>query len=189
MELYTLEELVEAFDLNRVHKAGAKFDPEKNKWFNHQYLIKQKDADLANTFAPIVTSKGITVPEDMLIKIVSLIKERAHFVSEFWELSDFFFVAPTEYDAKATKNWKAETPALMQVLISVVEEINDFTSMNIETIVKNWMTKNEIGMGKVMQPFRLSLVGALKGPNLFDIVEVIGKEETIKRIQKAVASL
>jgi glutamyl/glutaminyl-tRNA synthetase len=187
--LYTLEELVAAFDLSRVHKAGAKFDPEKNKWFNHQYLIKQKDEYLANTFAPIVASKGITVSTNVLIKIVSLIKERAHFVSEFWELSDFFFVAPIEYDAKATKNWKVETPALMQELISVVEEITDFTSINIEIIVKTWMTKNEIGMGKVMQPFRLSLVGAPKGPHLFDIVEVIGKEETIQRIQKAITTL
>jgi len=188
-EIYNLEELVAAFDLNRVHKAGAKFDPEKNKWFNHQYLIKQKDEDLAKAFTPIVTEKGISTSEDKLIKIVSLIKERANFVSEFWDLSDFFFVAPTAYDEKASKNWKAETPALMQELISVLKEITDFTSVNIETIVKDWMTKNEIGMGKVMQPFRLSLVGALKGPHLFDIVELIGKEETISRIQKAITTL
>ena len=188
-ELYTLEELVQAFDLSRVHKAGAKFDPEKNKWFNHQYLVKQKDEDLAKAFAPILIEKGFNVSENVVTKVVSLIKERAHFVSEFWELSDFFFVAPTAYDEKASKNWKAETPALMQELISVVAEITDFSSMNIETIVKDWMTKNEIGMGKVMQPFRLSLVGALKGPHLFDIVEVIGKDETIKRIEKAIVSL
>ena len=188
-ELFSLEELVAAFDLNRVHKAGAKFDPEKNKWFNHQYLIKQEDATLAKAYAPILAEKGFSVDESVLTKVVSLIKERAHFVSEFWEMSDFFFVAPTAYDEKASKNWKEETPALMQELISVVEEITDFSSMNIETIVKDWMTKNEIGMGKVMQPFRLSLVGALKGPHLFDIVEVIGKDETIKRIQKAIATL
>ena len=188
-ELYTLEELVNSFDLNRVHKAGAKFDPEKNKWFNHQYLIKQKDTDLAKAYAPILAEKQITVSEDKLTRIVSLIKERAHFVSEFWEMSDFFFVAPTAYDEKATKNWKEETPALMQNLISVLEEINDFTSVNIETIVKEWMTTNEIGMGKVMQPFRLSLVGALKGPHLFDIVELIGKEETISRLEKAIIML
>ncbi|MFV8368785.1 glutamate--tRNA ligase [Flavobacterium sp. LB2R40] len=188
-ELFTLEELVAAFDLNRVHKAGAKFDPEKNKWFNHQYLIKQEDAILAEAYAPILAEKGFSVVDTVLTKVVSLIKERAHFVSEFWEMSDFFFVAPTAYDEKASKNWKAETPALMQELISVLEEITDFTSMNIETIVKDWMTKNEIGMGKVMQPFRLSLVGALKGPHLFDIVAIIGKDETINRIQKAIATL
>jgi glutamyl-tRNA synthetase len=187
-ELFSLEELVEKFDLNRVHRAGAKFDPEKNKWFNHQYLVKQNDADLARAFAPIVAEKGITVSENVLVKIVSLIKERAHFVSEFWELSDYFFVAPTSYDEKASKNWKLETPTLMQELLSVLEGITDFSSTNIENIIKDWMSTNEIGMGKVMQPFRLSLVGALKGAHLFDIVELIGKEETIKRIEKSIAS-
>ena len=188
-ELYSLEELVEAFDLNRVHKAGAKFDPEKNKWFNHQYLIKQDDADLAKSFSPILEEKGFSTPLEVTTRIVSLIKERANFVSEFWDLTDFFFQAPTSYDEKASKNWKEETPALMQELISVLENIEDFTSANIETISKDWLTKNEIGMGKVMQPFRLSLVGALKGPHLFDIVEIIGKEETISRIHKAIETL
>jgi len=189
-ELFSLEELENAFDLSRVHKAGAKFDPEKNKWFNHQYLIKKDDADLAKAFAPIVAEKGIdSYGMTNLEKIVSLIKERANFVSEFWELSDYFFVAPTSYDEKASKNWKEETPTLMQELISVLSEITDFTSVNIETIVKDWMTKNEIGMGKIMQPFRLSLVGALKGAHLFDILELIGKEETIKRIEKAITRL
>jgi len=192
-ELFSLDELVEKFYLNRVHKAGAKFDPEKNKWFNHQYLVKQNDVDLAKLFKKELSNKNIStvldVTDEKLTKIVSLIKERANFVSEFWELSDFFFIAPTSYDEKASKNWKGETPALMQELISVLEEISDFTSLNIETIVKDWMTKNEIGMGKVMQPFRLSLVGALKGPHLFDIVELIGKQETIARIEKAIATL
>jgi glutamyl-tRNA synthetase len=188
-ELFSLEELAEKFDLNRVHKAGAKFDPEKNKWFNHQYLQKQSDEDLAKAFASIVYEKGIDVDYTTLVRIVSSIKERANFVADFWELADYFFVAPTSYDEKAAKNWKEETPNLMQQLISVLENVGEFTSLNIETIVKDWMTKNEIGMGKVMQPFRLSLVGALKGPHLFDIVELIGKEETIKRLEKAIASL
>jgi glutamyl-tRNA synthetase len=188
-EIFSLEELCEKFDLNRVHKAGAKFDPEKNKWFNHQYLQKQSDESLAEAFAPILAEKDVNVENDKLIKIISSIKERANFVSEFWDLADYFFVAPTSYDEKAAKNWKEETPGLMQQLISVIENIGDFTSVTIETIVKDWMTKNEIGMGKVMQPFRLSLVGALKGPHLFDIVELIGKEETIKRLEKAITSL
>jgi len=188
-ELFSLEELVQNFDLNRVHKAGAKFDPEKNKWFNHHYLMQQTDANLAKAFAPILKGKGIAFEENKLITIISLIKERAHFVSEFWELSDYFFEAPSSYDEKATKNWKEETPALMQNLILVLEGIEDFKAANIETIVKEWMTANEIGMGKVMQPFRLSLVGALKGPHLFDIAELIGKEATVERIKKAIASL
>jgi len=188
-ELFSLEELVESFDLNRVHKAGAKFDPEKNKWFNHQYLIKQNDADLAKSFSRILVEKGVDVSKYDVTRIVSLIKERAHFVSEFWDLTDFFFQVPTSYDEKASKNWKEETPPLMQELISTLEYIDGFDSANIEAIVKDWLTKNEIGMGKVMQPFRLSLVGALKGPHLFDIVEIIGKEETISRIQKAISTL
>jgi glutamyl-tRNA synthetase len=188
-EIFSIEELIEKFDLSRIHKAGAKFDPEKNKWFNHQYLVKEKDEKLAKMFLPILNEKNITVSNEKLIKIVSLIKERAHFVSEFWELSDYFFQAPTTYDEKAAKNWKEETPKLMQDLAVILNSIEDFTSLNIENTVKNWMTANEIGMGKIMQPFRLSLVGALKGPHLFDIVELIGKEETVERIETAILEL
>ncbi len=190
-ELFSLEELAAKFDLNRVHKAGAKFDPDKNKWFNHQYLQKQSDESLAEIFEKDVV-KNLGKCDFSFVdmtKITSLIKERANFVSEFWELSNFFFEVPTSYDEKAAKNWKEETPELMKQLISVIETISDFTSLNIETVVKDWMTKNEIGMGKIMQPFRLSLVGALKGPHLFDIVELIGKDETVKRLEKAIVSL
>ena len=194
-ELFSLDELAEKFDLNRVHKAGAKFDPDKNKWFNHQYLQKQSDESLAESFKQILSKNGI-LPFDCaqgdtldVTRIVSLIKERANFVSDFWELSDYFFLAPTTYDEKASKNWKEETPSLMKQVIEVLNSIKNFTSVNIETILKNWMTENEIGMGKVMQPLRLSLVGALKGPHLFDIIEMIGKQETNKRIEKAIATL
>ncbi|RTL10138.1 MAG: glutamate--tRNA ligase [Flavobacteriaceae bacterium] len=187
-EIFSLEELVQKFDLNRIHKAGAKFDPEKNKWFNHQYLQKQSDASLAESFKKILDKKGISTSLD-LTKVVSLIKERANFVNEFWDLADYFFVAPTSYDEKAAKNWKEETPGLMQQVISELNKIEDFNSVNIETLLKEWMTANEIGMGKVMQPLRLSLVGALKGPHLFDIIEMIGKAETVKRIEKAIANL
>jgi glutamyl-tRNA synthetase len=188
-ELFSLEELADKFDLNRVHKAGAKFDPDKNKWFNHQYLQKQSDEELTESFSSILKEKGISVENDKLIKIVSSIKERANFVSDFWELADYFFIAPTSYDEKASKNWKEETPALMKQVIAVLESIQDFNSMNIETLLKEWMTTNEIGMGKVMQPLRLSLVGALKGPHLFDIIEMIGKEETVNRIDIAIRTL
>ncbi len=192
-ELFSLEELAAKFDLNRVHKAGAKFDPEKNNWFNHQYLQKQSDEKLSDLFVADMVKRNFSFVEmtnkPLMTKVVSLIKERANFVSEFWELSNYFFEAPTSYDEKAAKNWKEETPELMKQLTSVIETISDFTSLNIETVVKDWMTKNEIGMGKIMQPFRLSLVGALKGPHLFDIVELIGKDETVKRLEKAIVSL
>ena len=192
-EIFSLDELVEKFDISRIHKSGAKFDPEKNKWFNHQYLQKQSNESLAELFKKELSKENIStalyVTNEKLIKIVSLIKERANFVSEFWEMSDYFFQAPNSYDEKASKNWNSATPDLMKKLIEILKSIENFTSINIENIVKNWMTENEIGMGKIMQPFRLSLVGALKGAHLFDIVEVIGKQETVSRIEKAIVSL
>lgn len=207
-EIFSLNDLIDKFDLSRIHKAGAKFNPEKNKWFNHQYLQKQSNESLATAFAPILSEKGISyfdstmdnttdvinstaihISKDKLVKIVSLIKERANFVSDFWELSEYFFVAPTSYDEKACKNWKEETPELILKLINVLMDINEFTSINIENIVKHWMNENEIGMGKIMQPFRLSLVGALKGIHIFDIAEIIGKTETIARLGQAIKKL
>ncbi|MDP3313889.1 glutamate--tRNA ligase [Lutibacter sp.] len=204
-ELFTLSALCEAFTLERVSKSGAKFNPDKTNWFNQQYMLLKSDAELAELFAPIV-EKHLAVKDeitssstprndahifdlDYITKVVSQIKERATFVSDFWELSSFFFVAPTSYNEKAaSKNWKEDTSDIMKELITVLESIKDFKSQNIETAVKEWITSKEIGFGKVMQPFRLSLVGDMKGPHLFDIAEMIGKQETIRRIQKAIAT-
>lgn len=188
-ELFTLDELVQLFDLERVHKAGAKFDPEKNKWFNHQYFGRQDNETLAQQLHHTLVEKGINKPIEMVTEVVGLVKERASFASELWDLTDFFFVAPTSYDEKAAKNWKPETAELMTKLIDVLENIADFSSANVESLVKAWMEQNEIGMGKVMQSLRLSLVGAVKGPHLFDIIALIGKAETVSRIQKAIATL
>ncbi|CAL2107863.1 Glutamate--tRNA ligase [Tenacibaculum sp. 190524A02b] len=189
-EIFSLEALINAFDLSRVSKSGAKFSPDKTKWFNQQYLQQKSDADLTALFLPIVEAKGKTKETVYVEKVVSLIKERATFVEDFWDLADFFFVSPTEYDAKAAKKqWKEGTPALMQELIIIVEGIEDFSSQNTETVVKEWITAKEVGFGKVMQPLRLSLVGALKGPHLFDIIEMIGKEATVERIQNAINNL
>ena len=192
-EIFTLQELSEAFTLERVSKSGAKFSPDKTNWFNQQYMLLKSDIGLAVKFAPIVDKHVIannvmqSFSIDYITKVVSLIKERATFVNDFWELSDYFFQSPTVYDEKAvSKNWKEDTSSLMQTLISILESVEDFNSINIETIVKEWITSKEIGFGKVMQPFRLSLVGAMKGPHLFDIAEMIGKEETIIRIKKAI---
>jgi glutamyl-tRNA synthetase len=187
-EEFSLTEMCEVFDLSRVHKAGARFDIDKAKSVNHQYLQKQSDESLAVSFAKDLANRNISTSLDLGM-IVGMIKERAHFVTELYDLADYFFVAPTSYDEKAAKNWKEETPELMQKVIVELNNITDFTSLNIETLLKEWMTTNEIGMGKVMQPLRLSLVGALKGPHLFDIIEMIGKEESIKRIEKAIATL
>ena len=187
-EIFSLTELIEKFDLKRIHKSGAKFDPEKNKWFNHKYLQVKNDKLLANSFALELEKREISTTLN-LEKIVALIKERANFITEFWDLADYFFIAPTSYDEKAAKNWKEETPEIMKQVIEQLQNIAAFNSLNIETLLKDWMITNEIGMGKVMQPLRLSLVGALKGPHLFDIIELIGKDETTNRIEKAIAAL
>ncbi len=196
-ELFTLDELVQSFDLKRVSKSGAKFSPDKTKWFNQQYLQQKSDAALTALFLPIVeehasASEAIKTPidEEYVEKVVGLIKERASFVQDFWDLSSFFFVAPTSYDEKASKKqWKETTGELMQALVSVIEGIQVFTIENAQTEIKGWITSKEIGFGKVMQPLRLSLVGKLAGPDLFDIMVMIGKEQTIQRIQHAIATL
>ncbi len=194
-EIFSLDELVTAFDLKRVSKSGAKFNPEKTKWFNQQYLQKKSDKELTELFLPILTPKlgGFTfkkIDNEYIEKVISLIKERAVFVKDFWDLGYYFFQPPTEYDAKAVKkSWKEDTPELMQELIEILKNINDFSGENIEKTVKEWITSKEIGFGKVMQPFRLALVGAMKGPHLFDIAAMIGKDETIGRLQRAINTL
>jgi glutamyl-tRNA synthetase len=190
-ELFSLEALTEAFDLKRVSKSGAKFNPDKAKWFNQQYLQQKEDAYLAELFSEILTENVSSTPEQAYIeKVVSLIKERAVFVTDFWELSAFFFETPSSYDEKAKKKqWKENTGTILAEVAAVIESVEDFSSAQIETDVKAWITNKEIGFGRVMQPLRLSLVGALKGPHLFDIIEMIGKEETLHRIQKIINEL
>ena len=189
-EIFSLEELVKEFDLKRVSKSGAKFNPDKTKWFNQQYMQSKSDIELTDLFLPILEEKRISSEKAYVQKVVSAIKERAVFVEDFWDLSSFFFETPTEYDAKnVKKNWKEGTPELMIELVEVIHSIEDFSSANTEKIIKEWISGKEIGFGKVMQPLRLSLVGKLAGPHLFDIIAMIGKEESIKRIENAIEKL
>ncbi|MEN8966614.1 MAG: glutamate--tRNA ligase [Polaribacter sp.] len=189
-ELFSLEKLIQEFDLKRVSKSGAKFNPDKTKWFQQQYMQLKSNTALTNLYLPILEEKGIKTEKSYVEKVISLIKERAIFIDDFWGLSAFFFTSPTEFDAKASKkNWKPETGSLMTELINVIESIEDFSSENTETHIKTWITNKEIGFGKVMQPLRLSLVGKLAGPHLFDIIAMIGKEETINRIENAIQKL
>ena len=189
-EMFSLEQLIEAFDLKRVSKSGAKFSPEKASWFNQQYMQTKSDVELTDLYIPILTEKGISKDKNFVLKVVSSIKERAVFVNDFWNLSSFFFETPTDYDEKASKkNWKEGTSELMTELITVISSIEDFSSENTEAVIKEWITAKEIGFGKVMQPLRLSLVGKLAGPHLFDIIAMIGKKETIKRIENAIEKL
>jgi len=194
-ELFSLKELVDAFDISKVGKSGAKFDVEKTKWFQHQYLTKTTDAEITELFIPILEHHlGSSFDKELdaayIFEVVGLIKERATFVEDLWDLGNFFFVAPETYDPKASKkNWKEGTSALMNELCSVIENVSDYSSQTIENTIKEWITSKEIGFGKVMQPLRLSLVGALKGPHLFDIAFLIGREETVNRIRTAIEKL
>ena len=192
-EIFSLSELVETFSLERVNKSGARFDPDKTKWYNQQYLQGRSDAALANSFKSVLDVKQINLNDrndEWLIKIVSLIKERAVFVSDFWELSDYFFVAPTFYNEKASKKqWKENTPKILNQLVSILERIDNFSSANTESIVKSWISEEELSFGKVMPPLRLVIVGDMKGPHIFDILEMIGKEQSIARIQRAIQVL
>ena len=192
-ELFSLEELIDAFDLSKVGKSGSKFDVEKTKWFQHQYLIKKDTAELAQLFIPELQQhlgESQQYSLDFVTQVVALIKERATFVSDFWELGSFFFTSPESYDPKAVKkNWKDGTSSLMIELSEVIKNISDYSIETIESTIKEWITSKEIGFGKVMQPLRLSLVGALKGPHLSEIAFLIGKDETVSRMHTAVEKL
>ena len=188
-EIFSLEDLVNAFDLNRVNKAGARFDPDKTKWFNHHYMQTQNNDDLAEAFkSQNEQLKGIDV--NYVAMVINLVKERATFVSDFWALSHFFFQAPTAYDEKASKKaFKEGTADLMTELVAIINNNEDFTVETLQTEIKGWITSKEIGFGKVMMPLRLALVGALQGPDVFDIMYMIGKTETVKRIESVITKL
>lgn len=189
-ELFSMNELIDAFSIERVGKSGSKFDPEKAKWFNHQYLVQKDDKELAVLSLPMFNGKGIDVSLEELEHIVGLVKERANFITDLWDQSYFFFEAPTEYDPKAIKKqWKASSYDQMSELKDVLVGIENFSSENTETTVKQWIAEKDYGMGLVMNAFRLLIVGALKGPHLFDIISIIGKEETIQRIETGLSAI
>ena len=188
-EIFSLEELVNAFDLKKANKSGAKFDPEKNKWFQQQYLQAQTNESLANQFSELLKSKNISTTLS-LETLVGMLKERAIFSADLFELGKFFFEAPTEYDKKASKKaWKEGTTELMTELIEKIKTISDFNTENATTEIKSWITSKEMGFGKVMMPLRLALVGSLSGPDVYEIAAMLGKEETINRLEKAISSL
>ena len=189
-ELFNLTELINTFDLSRVNKSGAKFDPEKTKWFQQQYLKNAPNEQIIAEFKELLANKNLSISDDKLSKIVSSLKERAIFVKDLVDLSEYFFTAPSTYDEKAAnKNWKEDTADLMNELIVLLQNCQNFDSGTLENEVKTWIENKEIGFGKIMQPLRLSLVGELKGAHLFDIMEVIGKEESIERIKNAIQKL
>ncbi len=192
-EIFSLEELINEFSLERVNKSGARFDPDKTKWYNQHYLQHADVKTVADSFLNILSSKEVLpqlLETTYIEQVVTLIKERAVFIGDLWGLGDYFFVAPQSYNEKAVKKqWKAGTPDIMQQVFEVIESISDFTSENVEAIVKNWIGEKELSFGKVMPPLRLIIVGDMKGPHLFDIIALIGKAESLERIKKAIATL
>ena len=191
-EIFEMDELIELFDLSRVNKSGAKFDPEKAKWFQHQHLQRKSNEELVNLFIPLLQERlGYTIEgkaiRDYTSKVIELLKERATFINDFWEQGKFFYIAPEEYDGKAVKKqWKEQTPELMKELKQMLKETNGWKAENLKEKLSEWITSKEIGFGKVMQPLRLSLVGGLKGPDLFVIMEMLGKGEVLRRIDNAI---
>jgi len=184
-EIFSLDELVEAFSMERVIKSGAKFNPDKAKWFNMEYLRMRDNATLAKEFGTILGSKGISRPDAYIEHVVELIKERAHFVKDLWDLSDYLFVAPTAYDqAVKTKFWKEDTPQILKEVCQMLEGLETFSKESIEHSLSPYIKERGWQMGSVMNTLRLSLVGESKGPGVADIMDLLGKEETILRILK-----
>ena len=192
-EIMSLDELVQLFDLKHCSKAGAKFDYKKGTWFNHEYILRKADAELAELFKPVLVANGVNVADysdAFLTTVVSLVKSRVNFVQELWEQTRFFFVAPDTYAEKdVKKRWKEDSPRLMTELMDVLRGIEDFSSKPSEETVIGWITEKQYHMGNVMNAFRLAVVGECKGPHMFDITELLGKEETLARLEKAIKEL
>lgn len=189
-ELFTLDELVQAFDIHKCSKAGARFDYQKGIWFNHEYMLKKSNEEVANLFAPIVANNGVDETMERITQVVAMMKDRVNFVKELWPLCSFFFIAPTEYDEKTVKKrWKADSAKVMSELADVLEAIDDFSVEGQEPVVMKWVEEKGYKLGDVMNAFRLTLVGIGKGPGMFDISAFLGKEETLKRMRKAIEVL
>jgi len=185
-ELFSLDELVPLFDITKCSKAGARFDYQKCIWFNHEYILKKTPEEIAALFAPIVREHVPGETTERITEVTRMMKDRVSFVSELWPLCSFFFEAPSTYDEKTRKKrWKEDSPAQMAELIAVLEGIDDFSMENQERVVEQWIEEKDYKLGNIMNAWRLMLVGEGKGPGMFDISAFLGKEETIKRMKKA----
>ena len=191
-EMFSMDELIKEFSFEHCSKKGAKFDFEKGKWFNHEYLMNMDDTELAQVFKPVLAQHvdPSQFSDQYIAQAVGLVKSRVNFVGELWDQARFFFVRPKEYAEKdIRKRWKPETPDIMRALIEVLRGIDDFTSQNSEEIVLNWIKEHEYHLGNVMNAFRLTVVGECKGPHMFDISQLLGKEETIARIEAGIENI
>jgi glutamyl-tRNA synthetase len=189
-EIFSMDELVNAFSIDRVGKSGSRFDPEKANWFNHQYLQNKTNTQLAIEFREFLRAHGFHLDIIRLETLVGLVKERVSFVKDLWEQTDFFFSAPETYDQEVVKKrWKEDSAVLLLELRSLLDNTVDFSSSATESVIKAWIEKNGYNTGAIMNVFRLVIVGALRGPHMFDIISWIGRDETLKRIDKGVTLL
>lgn len=192
-EIMSMDELISKFSLAHCSKAGAKFAFEKGKWFNHEYLLMMPADQLLGLFKPVMEAHGVNpadFTDEYITTAIDMVKSRANFVNDLWDQSKFFFVAPTEYAEKdIRKRWKAETPHLMEELIGVLESLESWESAKAEPVVLGWITDHDYHMGNVMNAFRLAVVGECKGPHMFDITELLGKDETVARMHRAIGAI
>jgi len=189
-EIFSMDELIEAFSLDRVGKSGSKFDPEKAKWFNHQYLQTKSDEELATLFMPVLKSKNITADHSRVTKICSLIKERVTFTHELWDQSSYFFMAPTSYDAKSVKDkWKTDSAEKMKEIAQVIRDCSSWNATDLKQALMSYISEKQYHTGQIMNALRLVIVGASAGADMAIIIESIGKEETLKRIETGILQL
>ncbi len=189
-EIFSMDDLINQFSLERVSKAGARFNPDKARWFNAQYMHVRDDNELAEAYLPLLREHGVEIPFEQAARIAGYIKGRATFVSDFWELSYFLFRAPVSFDAKtAAKYWKGENPESVAGLREVLAGIDDFTNRNMETVCHAWIEEHGYKMGQIMNAFRLAIVGESKGFSMYEMCEVLGKEETLRRLDYALAHI
>lgn len=190
-EILSMNDLIQLFSLEKCSKSGARFDYEKAKWFNHQYIQKKSNTELASLFASVLEDHSIqSLPEEYIATVIGLVKERVSFVKELWDQSFFFFKAPDSYDEKTVKKrWKEETPGQLEELSGILANLSDFSSHNQENVVKSWIEEKGYHLGNIMNAFRLAIVGEPKGPHMFDITATIGKDETIKRLHLAITNI
>jgi len=186
-EFFTLDELIQAFSLERIVKSGSRFDPEKAKWFNKHYFQLKNEEELAELFKPVLQEKGISASNEKVLKVIAAVKDRCEFVKDIWEQGHFFFEAPKSYDEKTIKKrWKEDTPEKLSTISCVLKNVDNWEAGTIKEKFSAFMNEKEWGFGAIMNPFRLCLVGGNMGPDLFVICEILGKEETISRIEKAI---
>ncbi|MBP3837632.1 MAG: glutamate--tRNA ligase [Prevotella sp.] len=189
-ELFTKEELVQAFDISKCSKAGARFDYQKAIWFNHEYILRRSNEEMAQLFAPIVANNGVDESLERVTNVVAMMKDRVNFVNELWDLCSFFFIPPTSYDEKTVKKrWKEDSAKVMSELADVLSNLSDFSIEGQEPVVLKWVEEKGYKLGDVMNAFRLALVGEGKGPGMFDISAFLGKEETLRRLRRAIDEL